>query len=258
MKLMKKLLGVVFASALVLTMVGCGGSKDAGKKDADKTAGEPVVKIGTCADFPPYEYLEGEEITGLEIELVKTILKDAGMKPEFQNMDFDGMLTALSSGKVDMAVAGLSVTPDREKTFDFTRTIFDNTVHIMFKKDKPYETKDDLKGKKVGFQTGTTAGDFISENLKDSEGKGYASYTQAIMDLENGKLDAIIMDQVPAERMIKEKKDLALSKEPLYKDKYAFAVKKGQNPELLKTINDGIEKLKKDGKYDEIVNKYFK
>ncbi|MDO5695795.1 MAG: transporter substrate-binding domain-containing protein [Eubacteriales bacterium] len=246
MKLWKKFLTAGLAVVMAAGLTACGGNK------------EETIKVGTSPDFPPYEFLKDGEVVGVEIELIKALAEDMGKKVDVQAMDFDGVLAAVTTSKVQLGVSGLSITDERKQTMDFTDPIFENSVRIMFKKDKPYETPDALKGKKIGFQVGTTSGDYLKDELPDAEANGYKEYIQAITDLENGKIDAIVMDQIPAERMIADKADLQLSKEPLYVDTYAFATKKGENAELIKNINAGLKKLKENGKYDEIVNKYFK
>lgn len=232
---------------ITLTFFGC----------AEKKNGN-LITVATCADFPPYEYIKDGNIEGLEIELIKTIAEKTGKKVEIKNMDFDGVLTSVATGKVDIAIAGISVTNERKKSMDFSKEIFSNEVHIVQKKTTNYETTDDLQNKKIGFQIGTTAEDFINDNIDNPESKGYKDYVQAITDLENGKIDAIIMDQIPAEKMIKEKPNYKISKTVLYSDMYSIATKKGANKELIDEINSELENLKKSGEYDKIVNKYFK
>lgn len=248
-----KYLKMFTVASLVLTSVlafsGCGNKKDSN-----------IIKVGTSADFPPYEYIENGEITGLEIELVKKIGEKLGKKVEIKNMDFDGVLSSLTSGKVDLGVAAISITDDRKMKLDFTDKMISNNVIIVQRKDSNFQKIDDLKNIKIGFQIGTTVQEFIDENLSSNNitPSGYKDYIQPLTDLENKKLDCVIMDQVPATKMLVNKDNLKISNLPLYSDEYAFAMKKDSNPELIKKMNEVLKEMKNNGEYDKLLNKYYK
>lgn len=168
-------------SILLLTFtlfIGCS------KKSNDK------LIIGTSADFPPYEYLENDSFKGIEIDILYKIGEILNKKIEIKNMDFDGVLTSLASGKVDLGVAAISINEERLKQFDFTDKIFSNDVKIVQKDNDNYQTDKDLKNINIGFQIGTTAQDYINTALKDNNVKpvGYKDYIQALTDLKIIKL----------------------------------------------------------------------
>lgn len=249
---MKKInfFALLYILFLSISFTGCSNTK----------SNDDTIVVGTCADFPPYEYIENENITGLEIELIQALANEIGKKVEIKNMEFDGVLSGLVSGKIDLGVAGISVTPERSEKFDFTTTMFSNSVRIIQRNDCNYQTSEDLKNVKIGIQIGTTAQNYIDTELKDNnvQVNGYKDYIQAITDLENKKIDCIIMDQIPAEKMLENRTNLKISNDPLFSDEGAFAVKKGSNKDLVEKLNNALEKIKTNGTYQKILEKYYK
>lgn len=279
---MKKLLATVLAGVMMVSMIGCGTKEeepakepvdtensanadeapaDEDQADAKDSEGGTLI-VGTEAGFAPYEYLEGDQVVGVDIDICQEIADQLGMKLEVQNMDFDGALIAVQQGKLDMAAAAISVTEEREDSMDFSVKYVDSTEVVVVNAGNPrvdapvYES---LNDKIVGVQQGNVADLYVSDegNCTPKEIKRYTKFAQAAEDLKNDKIDCIVMDQFPAEELVASSDGALkiLDGDPLFEDSYAIAVKKG-NQELLDKINPIIEKMKEDGKIDEMITKH--
>lgn len=249
----KKLLSALLVATCVVYMAACGSNK------TEKEAKDDKIIVGTEAGFAPYEYMKGNEVVGIDMDIAKAIADDMGKELEIKNMDFDGALAAVASGKVDFVAAGVSIDEDRLKTMDFSHEYVNSTEVIVVNGESPAVTPagaelsgSDLDGKVVAVQQGNIADIWVSneENCKPKEVKRYTKFAQAAEDLKNNKVDCIVMDQYPAEQLVASNGTLKILDGVLFEDKYAIAVKKG-NQELLDKINKVIDQLIEDGKIEE-------
>lgn len=257
---MKKLFKVLMVVAFAFVLVACGGgSKEETTEKKPAGSGDKLI-VGLEAGFAPYEYIgEGGKVVGIDIDISEKIAEKLGKELEVKEMDFDGALLAVQSGKVDMVASGVSVTEEREKQMDFSDRYVDSTEVVVVKKDNPAVTEptwDALNGKIVAVQQGNIADIQVSntEETKPAEIKRYTKFVQATEDLKNGKVDCIVMDQMPAEELVAANSDdlKILEGEPLFVDQYAIAVQKG-NKELLDVINEVIKELKSSGELEKII-----
>lgn len=241
-----KVVSLIAVSVLTMGLLaGCGSSKDSN-----------VLVMGTNAEFEPFEYYEGTEIVGFDVEVAKAIAEKMGKELKMEDMAFDSLLLALGSSKVDFVIAGLTVDDERKQQADFTQTYFKSKQVIIVKADNTeINTVDNLVGKKVGVQLGTT-GDIASSAVEGVEVIRLDKGTQAIADLQNGKVDAVVIDEEPAKKMIAGKDDLKIVEAPFVEEEYAIAVKKGDQA-LVDEINKALDELKSSGEYDAIYEKYF-
>lgn len=241
-----KVVSLIGVSVLTMGMfVGCGGAKDSN-----------VLVMGTNAEFEPFEYYSGTEIVGFDVDVAKAIAEKMGKELKIEDMAFDSLLLALGSGKVDCVIAGLTVDDKRKAQADFTETYFKSKQVIIVKADNTeINTVDDLVGKKVGVQLGTT-GDIASSAVDGVEVIRLDKGTQAVADLQNGKVDAVVIDEEPAKKMVAGKDDLKIVEAPFIEEEYAIAIKKG-NEALVDEINKALDELKTSGEYDTIYQKYF-
>lgn len=177
------------------------------------------------------------------------------MELKIEDMAFDSIIPAVTSGKADFGAAGLTVTEDRKKNVDFTDTYAKATQVIMVKEDSDVAGPDDLEGKKIGVQLGTT-GDMYAGDIKDAEVERYNKGFEAVQAVQQGKIDAVVIDGEPAKEFVKQAEGIKILDEAFTEEEYALAVDKG-NDELLKKINDALNDLKENGKLDEIVDKYI-
>ena len=190
-------------------------------------------------------------------EQSEAIAKELGMKLKVENMAFDSLIDAVNSGKVDFVAAGMTVRPDREENVDFTLKYYNATQTIIVQgNNNDVKSKANLEGKKIGVQTGTTGQDIAGE-IKDAEVSKYNNGLEAVMDLKNGKIDAVIIDNFPAKSYVDKNSELKLVEGDFDEEQYAMAVKKG-NTKLLEKINKALQKLIDDGTYDKILDKYSK
>lgn len=250
--IMKKFICLVMTCIMTFGLIACSSSSNSDK-----------LIVGTEAGFAPYEYLQGTEIVGIDMDIARAIADAMGKELEIKNMDFDGALVAVQQGKVDFVVAGVSVTEKRKKNMDFSDFYVDSTEVVVVNEENPEVVRaSNLDGKIVGVQQGNVADIWVSntDNVEVKEIKRYTSFAQAAKDLTNRKIDCIVMDEIPAQELVKSTAGLKVlegEENILFKDQYAIAVKKG-NQELLDQINKIIADLKESGKMDEIFEKYMK
>lgn len=214
--------------------------------------------VGTNAEFMPYEYLENGKMVGFDIDLMEAIGKELGYEIVWSNMGFDGLLPALQMKKIDAVIAGMSQTPERQKavTFSMPYMLVSSDEHfVIVNEDSPLVKKEELKGKKVGVQIGTIQEEFAKE--LGATPQLYNSWTGALMDLQNNKIDAVIIADVTGEEYLKsmsglKKVDVVIDTQP----GASIALRKGET-KLAEQINQAILKLDNDGTYLQILQKYF-
>ena len=213
--------------------------------------------VGTNAEFKPYEYLEGDKITGFDIDFMDAIGKEIGYEVHWVNMGFDGLLPALQVKKVDAVIAGMSQTPERQKAVDFSMPyMFTKSEHyVIVNENSPIVKKEELKDKKVGVQIGT-----IQEEFTIALGgipQIYNAWTGALMDLQQDKISAVIIADVSGNAYLENMKglkkvDIVIDSQP----GASIAFRKGE-PDLVKAVNEAILKLRDDGTYLQLLEKYF-
>lgn len=214
--------------------------------------------VGTNAEFMPYEYLENGKMVGFDIELMDAIGKELGYEIVWNNMSFDGLLPALQMKKIDAVIAGMAQTPERQKavTFSMPYLLVSSDEHyVIVNENSSFTKKEELKGKKVGVQMGTIQEEFTVQ--LGGIPQLYNSWTGALMDLQNNKIDAVIIADVTGDEYLKvmkgiKKVDVVIDTQP----GASIALRKGET-ELAEKINQAILTLDKNGTYLEILKKYF-
>ncbi len=233
----------IAAVCMMISLCACGSSS---KK----------LVMATNAAFPPYESVEGNEIIGIDPEIAKLIAEDLGMELVIEDMAFDSVIAAVQTGKADIAMAGLTVTEDRKKNINFTEPYTEAAQVIVVKEGSAVASPDDLEGKTIGVQIGTT-GDIYAEDIKDATIERYSKFFEAINALTQDKIDAVIVDREPGKVFVSENEGLVMIDEEFTVEEYAIGVAK-ENTELLDKINASLKKLQDSGKIDEIIGKYIK
>lgn len=216
-----------------------------------------VLVMATNAEFPPYEYHEGGEIVGIDVEIAKAIADKLGMELEVEDVAFDSVIPEITSGKADMGLAGMTITEDRKASVDFSDTYAKASQMIIVKEDSAIAGPDGLKGVVVGVQLGTTGDIYVSD--LEAEGTTVERYSkgfEAVQALSQGKIDAVVIDGEPAKTFVAETEGIKMLDEAFTEEEYAIAVKKG-NTELLDKINGALSELESEGTLDEIVAKYI-
>lgn len=211
--------------------------------------------MATNAEFAPWEYKEGDEIVGIDPDIVKAMCDKMGYELEIDDMMFESILAAVTSGKADFGAAGMTVTEDRKKNVLFTDTYAQASQVVIVKEGSDIATPDDLAGKTIGVQLGTT-GDIYVSDVEGATVERYNKGFEAVQSLLTDKIDAVVIDQEPAKVFVQENEGLVILEEHFTDEEYAIAVAK-DNEELQKAINEALAKLKESGKLDEIVAKYI-
>ena len=234
---MKKLLIGLVGAAMIC---GCGQKDDS-------------FRMITEATFPPYEFLRGQEIVGIDVEICRAVAEKLGKSFQAETVDFDSVIPAVISGKADVGAAGITVTEDRKKNVDFSIPYVKTGIVVIYKKSNPFKNIEQLKGKKIGVQGGTTSETFVLEQLKQ-EPERSKSPAEAVAALKSGRVEFVIADIDPAKNCVKGEADLALS-DFITSEEYAVAIRKGQ-PELLKAIDETIAELKASGQLDQWIRQF--
>lgn len=278
---MKKALSLMTAAALVLSLAACGStassaasseaaSPEAASSEAvsseaaseTETAELSTVEPGklimsTNAAFPPYEMTtDSGEFEGIDIETAQAIADKLGLELQIDDMDFDAALLAVQQGKSDMVMAGVTVTDERQNVMDFTDSYATGIQSIIVKEDSDIASVDDLAGKKIGTQRGTTGYLYCSDDFGDENIVAYDDGLTAVQMLNNGQVDCVVIDNAPAKEFVAANPGLKLLDTAYVEESYAIGVGKG-NTELKDAINTALEELKADGTLQAIVDKYI-
>lgn len=258
---MKKILKYFSLSILIfglLFVVGCGGSANT---DGENAGDVKVYKVGTDAAYAPFESVAPSgEIEGFDIDILKAIAKAEGFEVEFVNTAWEGIFASLK-GQNDIVISAVTITEDRKQEMDFSEPYFESTNYIAVPQDSAIDALEDLKGKEVSVQEGTTGDEAITEFLgKDYAGiKRFKGTPEAFLELRNGKVEAAVADSGVVGNYVKNNPDANLKivkDENFPKEYYGIAVAKG-NTELLEKINSGLKKIQENGEYDKVYSKWF-
>ena len=220
---------------------------------ADDAAPAGTIRMITEATFPPYEFRQGTEVVGIDVEICKAVARELGKELKVEDVEFDSVLPSLIAEKAELAAAGITVTEDRKMMVDFSHPYVRTGIVFVYAKDRPFEKGEDAKGKRVGVQNGTTSADYVRNDL-GQEPEMFDSPASAFAAMKSGKVDVVIADIDPAKNLIKSEPDYDIS-DFLTVEEYAVAVKKGK-PELLAAVNKVIDELDASGRLDEIKDEW--
>ncbi len=281
---LKKLLATGLAAIMVMGLVGCSsskGSSSSASSDASSSAAKTeklqqikdagVLKVGTSAEYSPYEFhkvVDGEDkIVGFDDFLVQEIAKDMGVKVEYEDMDFDGLLGALQADKVDIVLAGMTPDEKRKKSVDFSDIYYTNSnVCIVAKgKEDTIKKSEDLKDLKVGVQKGTTQADYVTNTLGISDATQLKKIPDLMLELQNGKIDVIVTGKAVAEINVKKYDNIAIGNTTVgdeVAETAAAVIKKSgngvDNTSFVKSVNDTIKRLQDSGDMDKYMQDALK
>ncbi len=251
----KKLLVLCMAviMAMAAMVAGCGSDQKA-------TGDSKVLKVGTNADFAPFEFQDenGKEYQGFDMDLIRAIGEEMGYKVEISNLQFDGLIPAIQAGNIDVAVTGMTINDERKQSVLFSDPYYKAGLSIIVDKDNnEIKTFQDLKGKKVAVQIGTTSAAEMNK-LGGVDVKEFNSSADTFMELRAKGVDAVVNDRPVNDYYILKSGETNVKALPelLTSEDYGIAMAKG-NTELQQKINDALKKLHENGKYDEIFTKWF-
>lgn len=233
---------VVLVLSLLLLLTGC-------MKREDK-----LIMV-TEAGFAPYEYYSDGKVVGVDVDIASEIAKELGKKLVVKDVSFDSIIHEVKSGKADIGAAGISYSAERAKQVDFSVNYVTSRQVIIVKENSEIKKKEDLKNKKIAVQLGSVADIYVTDEYSKKNIVREKKYLAAIQDLKDNKVSCAVMDELPAQALVKSS-NLKILDDILLEDSYGIIVDKG-NTELLNTVNKVIERLKKEGKIDEYVIKHM-
>ncbi len=218
------------------------------------------VVVGTNAEFPPFELTDdANNIIGYDIDIINAAGKAAGFEVVMQNQSFDTLVESLESGKVDAVISGMTITDARREKVDFSEPYYNAAQVIVITDGVGGYTKiEDIRGKKVGVQLGTTGAGMAEEVMgtDNPDLKQFRKYNEVFTDLRLGRIDAVVVDLPVAQTYLKNIPGLKISSPPMSEEQYGIGVRKG-NAALLKQINDGLAAIRANGEFDKITEKWF-
>ncbi|MDR1132026.1 MAG: ABC transporter substrate-binding protein [Oscillospiraceae bacterium] len=260
MKNIKKVFLAVLALAMLLSLAACGGTKGSG---AVTTVESGKLHMATNAAFPPYEMVkDGGGFEGIDVEIAAKIAESLDLELVVDDMDFSSVITAVQSGKSDIAMAGLTVRPDRLENIDFTSSYATGKQVIIVKEGSEIQSADDLEGHMIGTQEATTGYIYCSDTPENG-GFGedsviaYTNGATAVQALISGKVDCVVIDNEPARAYVADNPGLVILETPFVTEEYAIGVSK-ENTALTDKVNTVLKALIEDGTVQSIVDKYIK
>ena len=242
---MKKIIALIAALVMVLSFTAA--------------LADDTIIVATNPEYPPFEYVEGDAIVGYDIDMWDAIAKKAGLEYVLEPMDFDAVISAVAANPNTIGLSGISITDERKLTVDFSDGYINAGLVVVVKADSGYETADQLKGKIIGVQLGTTS-DFAAEEITGMENVAqYKTFLNAIMDLQGNKIDAVIIDKPVGQAILASLNDpsLVIVDMGLQADWYGIELNKTANPELKEKINTALAELEQEGFFDTLALKYF-
>jgi len=256
---MKKAFMLLMAMVMMVMMVaGCGGGD---KKPADKAAEAPkVLRVGTEPTFAPFEFQKegSKDFDGFDMDLIRAIGKQLNMKVEIQNMGFDALIPAINAGNIDAAIAGMSITPDRQKAVDMSDPYYTSGLVVVVNKDnEAVKSVKDLDNKGIAAQIGTTGAERAAK-VPGAKVKNFNTNSEVFLELKNKGVDAVIIDKPVAEYYLAQgggKETAKIVGETMEAESYGISLKK--NSPLTAKINKALLDLKKNGEYDKLYEKWF-
>lgn len=282
MKKAKKLAALLLAAGMMASMAACtsapaandtgsnsssesstSGESTTGESSIDKIKAAGKIVMATNAQFEPFEYIDGTDFKGIDIEISQKIADELGVELEIHDVKFESVIAEITTGKANFAAAGMSITEERLQNVDFSNEYFSATQSILVMKEGSSVAKpEDLKDKVVGVQTGTTADTYVTDekgenNVGVKEVKRYNSFVDAVNDMVAGRLDAVVMDDFPANKLVEKNSDKIMKLEDeLTGEKYAIAVPKGDK-EMQELVNKVLADMEESGEMDELLTKYI-
>ena len=263
----KGFMKMVLGTMSLLALAACGNTSESA--DSAATAGSSALQeikdsgklvIGTCADYPPYEWhliKDGkDEIIGFDIDIAQAIADELGVELEIKDMDFDGLIPALSTGKIDMIIAGMNPTDERKQSVDFTDVYYTQKDALVIKSEdaKDIRSEDDLKKASLATQKATIQETYLLENFPDAALQSVPKWNTAILSLVTGKVDAVLMVETVAKQYVEQNEGLETAGFDVAStpNESAIAVAK-DNKDFLDAVNDILDEMKESGQIEELM-----
>ena len=266
---MKKILSLILAVGLLACLfAGCGsdknndaatGSPAAGSPDSDPAASSKTLVMATNAEFPPYEYFESEQIVGIDAEIAQAICDKLGYELRIDNMEFGAIINAVTAGKADFSMAGMTITEDRLQSVDFSDPYANAVQVVIVREDSEITSADDLLADGAtyvaGVQQDTTGDIYATDDMGDDRVQRYSKGADAVQALITGKIDCVIIDSEPAKNFVAANEGLKILNTEYANEDYAICFAKGSA--LTEEFNKALAELTADGTIQKIIDKYI-
>lgn len=261
---MRARLPIALLAASTLALTACGGSDSSNDSGSGDDSGLGLISAGKltiCSDipYPPFEMSEGGEYTGFDIDLIREIATGLDLELAIKDVGFEGLQSgsALAAGTCDLGASAMTITEEREKNLDFSEPYYDSLQSLLVPEDSDIKSIDDLKGKTVGIQQGTTGAKYAKDNVPEgAKLQAYPSDAELFPALQSGGVDAVLQD-LPVNILHTEEGAFTIVEEYDTDEHYGFAVKEEGAEKLLEAVNGELASLRESGKYQEIYDTYF-
>lgn len=246
---------LIASVALAAILAGCSS------EDSKQPAGPKPLVMGTQPDFPPFEHLggaSGEDVIGFDVDVAKAIAAKLGRPLQIEQLKFDALIPALNAGKIDMAVSGMTITDERAKNVEFTDPYYKATQVLIVRSDfAAPKSKEELKGKKIAVQLGTTGNSTAEALTGPANVVPFTTCFEAVIEVKTKKMDYLVLDEQPSMNFVKQNADLQLVRLDFADEFYGIALKKGAT-DLRAQINKALAELQADGTYDKLIAQHMK
>ena len=261
---MKKIIALLLAVSLIASLAmlaGCDATKSSDGNDKDNS--KATLTMATNAYFAPYEYYDGDNIVGIDVEIAQAIADKLDMNLDIVDIEFDSIITGVQTGKYDMGMAGMTVTEEREKSVDFSDSYATGIQSVIVKEDSAITSVDDILADdaayKIGVQLSTTGDIYVTDDLGDAANDRVIKYqtgNDAVTALSSGKVDAVVIDNEPAKSYVAATSGLKILDTEYVSEDYAICFSK-DNAELKEKVNGALKELIADGTVKKIIDKYI-
>lgn len=251
MKDFKKIMALLLAVMFVFSLAACGE-----KKSDSTTVEKGKLTMATNASFPPYEYVEGKDVVGIDAEIAKLIADKLDLELVIEDVEFDSIIPGVQSGKYDIGMAGMTVTEERLEAVNFSDSYAKGVQVVIVAENSDIASVDDLAGKKIGVQQATTGDIYATDDFGEDNIVRYPNGNLAVEGLKTNKVDCVIIDNEPAKAYVKANEGLKILETSYADEDYAIAFNK-KNTDLQKKVNDALKELIEDGSVQKIIDKYI-
>jgi polar amino acid transport system substrate-binding protein len=249
---------VLLLALTALVVAGCGGGSSSTSEESSAEGGgggEPLT-VGSDIPYPPFEQGKAGNYTGFDIELMEAIGEKIGRKPEFQDTSFETIFRDVQQGKFDAVISAATITEEREKAVDFSNPYYLSEQAVLVKEGSDIKSLEDLEGKTVGVQQGTTGQELAKEEIGGAEIRPYPEGPDAVNALKSGTVEGVVIDAPVAQNAVEKSGGVEIAEKVPTEEEYGIAVAQGEEG-LLEEINKGLEEVEEDGTYAKIYEKWF-
>jgi len=251
------LLAVFLLAVASLVVAGCGSSDDETTGGGGGSGGGEPLTVGSDIPYPPFEQGKPGSYTGFDIELMEAIGEKIGRTPEFQDTSFETIFRDVAQGKFEAVVSAATITEEREKAVDFSNPYYLSEQAVLVKEGSDIQSFEDLAGKTVAAQQGTTGLELTKEKADAGEIRPYPEGPDAVNALKAGTVEAVVIDAPVAQNAVEKSGGVEIAEKVPTEEEYGIAVAQGET-DLLDEINQGLEEVLDDGTYEKIYEKWFK